>query len=121
MSKTASIASSAGMSFEFTSSALATMVESTRENADAIGTSLKTVIARFQELQKDPSEIGEVDGEIIDANAIETALRSVGIALRDANGDFRNLDEVLMELATKWDSLSNSQQRYLATQAAGSR
>lgn len=43
MSKTASIASSAGMSFEFTSSALATMVEATRENADAIGTSLKTV------------------------------------------------------------------------------
>lgn len=41
MSKTASIASSAGMSFEFTSSALATMVEATRENADAIGTSLK--------------------------------------------------------------------------------
>jgi hypothetical protein len=29
---------------------------------------MKTVIARFQELKKDPSEIGEVEGEIVDAN-----------------------------------------------------
>ena len=28
---------------------------------------MKTVIARFQELKKDPAEIGEVDGEIVDA------------------------------------------------------
>jgi hypothetical protein len=47
---------------------------------------MKTVIARFQELKKAPADIGEVDGEIVDANAIETALRSVGVALRDSNG-----------------------------------
>jgi hypothetical protein len=47
---------------------------------------MKTVIARFQELKKAPDEIGQVDGEIVDANAIETALRSVGVALRDSGG-----------------------------------
>jgi hypothetical protein len=82
---------------------------------------MKTVIARFQELKKSPDEIGEVDGEIIDANAIETALRSVGVSLRDANGQFRDLDDVFLELSSKWDSLDKNTQRYIATIAAGSR
>jgi TP901 family phage tail tape measure protein len=86
MSKTASIASSAGMEFETTAAFLAQIVETTRESAETAGTALKTVIARFQELKKDPAEIGEVDGEIVDANKIETALRSVGVALRDSSG-----------------------------------
>jgi hypothetical protein len=82
---------------------------------------MKTVIARFQELKKDPSEIGEVDGEIVDANKIETALRTVGVSLRDASGQFRDLDDVFLELASKWDSLDTNTQRYIATIAAGSR
>jgi TP901 family phage tail tape measure protein len=82
---------------------------------------MKTVIARFQELKKDPSEIGEVDGEIVDANAIETALRSVGVSLRDASGQFRDLDDVFLELSSKWNTLDKNTQRYIATIAAGSR
>lgn len=121
MSKTASIASSAGASFENTSAFLAQMIESTREAPDAIGTSVKTIVARFNELKKAPEDIGEIDGEIVDANAIETALRSIGISLRDTEGQFRNFDEIIYELAEKWDGLSRNQQRYIATVAAGSR
>ena len=86
MTKTASIAASAGMEFETTAAFLSQIIETTRESAETAGTAMKTVIARFQELKKDPAEIGEVDGEIVDANKIETALRSVGVALRDTNG-----------------------------------
>jgi hypothetical protein len=82
---------------------------------------MKTIIARFQELKKPMDEIGEVEGEIVDANKIETALRSAGVALRDASGQFRNFDEVILELADKWDTLDLMTQRYIATQAAGSR
>jgi hypothetical protein len=82
---------------------------------------MKTIIARFQELKKPMDEIGEVEGEIVDANKIETALRSAGVALRDASGQFRNFDEVILELANKWDTLDLMTQRYIATQAAGSR
>lgn len=121
MSKTASIANSVGAEFENIASFLALGIESTRESADSLGTALKTILARFNELTKDPSEIGEVDGEIVDANRVEAALRSAGIALRDANGEFRNTDEVLMEVAQKWDSMTIMQRRYIATQAAGSR
>lgn len=121
MTKTASIASSAGMEFETTAAFLSQIIETTRESAETAGTAMKTVIARFQELKKDPSEIGEVEGEIVDANAIETALRSVGVSLRDAGGQFRELDDVFLELSSKWDSLDKNTQRYIATIAAGSR
>ena len=33
----------------------------------------------------------------------------------------KGLDEIFLELAQKWDSLTSVQQRYIATQAAGSR
>ena len=121
MTKTASIASSAGMEFETTAAFLSQIIETTRESAETAGTAMKTVIARFQELKKDPSEIGEVEGEIVDANKIETALRSVGVALRDTKGQFRDLDDVFIELSGKWDSLDTNTQRYIATIAAGSR
>lgn len=121
MTKTASIAASAGMEFETTAAFLSQIIETTRESAETAGTAMKTVIARFQELKKDPAEIGEVDGEIIDANKIETALRSVGVALRDSSGQFRDLDDVFLELASKWDGLDTNTQRYIATIAAGSR
>lgn len=121
MTKTASIASNANMQFETTAAFLSQIIETTRESAETAGTALKTVIARFQELKKDPAEIGEVDGEIVDANKIETALRSVDVALRDTNGQFRDLDQVFLELASKWDGLDTNTQRYIATIAAGSR
>lgn len=121
MTKTASIASSAGMEFETTAAFLSQIIETTRESAETAGTAMKTVIARFQELKKSPDEIGEIEGEIVDANAIETALRSVGVSLRDAKGQFRDLDEVFLELSSKWDTLDKNTQRYIATIAAGSR
>jgi TP901 family phage tail tape measure protein len=121
MTKTASIASSAGMEFETTAAFLSQIIETTRESAETAGTAMKTVIARFQELKKAPEDIGEVDGEIVDANAIETALRSVGVSLRDAGGQFRELDDVFLELSSKWDGLDKNTQRYIATIAAGSR
>ena len=43
------------------------------------------------------------------------------MALRDTEGQFRNLDDVFLEIASKWDSLDTNAQRYIATMAAGSR
>lgn len=82
---------------------------------------MKTIIARFQELKKSPGEIAEVDGEIIDANKIDTALKTIGVSLMDTNGQFRELDDVFLEIAERWDTLDKNTQRYIATTAAGSR
>lgn len=119
MSKTASSAASVGMSFENTTAMIATMVEATRESATNIGSAMKSIISRMGEM-KAGNTVDE-SGDFIDASKTETALKSVGVALRDAKGEFRNMDDVIFELGAKWNTLDSSTQRYLGTVIAGNR
>lgn len=125
MTKTAALANSANMSFENTAAFLATIIESTREGAETAGTALKTVIARFSEVKKLYSEdqlIGtDEEGQEIDVNKISTALRTAGINMNEFFLGTKGLDEIFKELGSKWNNLTTVQQRYIATQAAGSR
>lgn len=121
MSRTASIANSAGMSFENTAAFLTQVIETTQESAENIGTSLKTIIARFTELKTNVAGTAESEFDDLDFNKVDTALKSVGVSLKDAQGQFRNLDEVFLELSQKWSDLDRNTQRYVATIAAGSR
>ena len=117
ISKVASLAENAGMEIETASAFLNQMIETTREAPENLGTALKTIIARFQELKT--SEEALSDG--VDANKVERALKSAGVALRDVDGQFRDFDEVILELSSKWNILDRNTQRYIATIAAGSR
>ena len=121
MSKTASIASSAGMEFETTSAFLTQMIETTQEAPENIGTAMKTIIARFTELKENVAGTADSEFDDLDYNKVDTALKSVGISLKDAAGQFRNLDDVFLELSEKWNTLDRNSQRYIATIAAGSR
>lgn len=120
MSKTASIASSAGMSFETTAAFLTNMIETTQEAPENIGTAMKTIIARFTELKENVSA-ADSEFDDLDYNKVDKALKSIGISIKDAQGQFRNLDEVFLELSSRWDTLDRNTQRYIATIAAGSR
>lgn len=121
MSRTASIANSAGMSFENTSAFLTQMIETTQESAENIGTSMKTIIARFTELKENVAGTADSEFDDLDFNKVDKALKTVGVALKDTTGQFRNLDDVFLELSGKWASLDRNTQRYIATVAAGSR
>ena len=118
MEKTASSAYTAGLDFDNLLGYLGKMIEVTREAPANLGTAMKTIIARFEDLKKDPMAILE-DG--VSANKVEDALASIGVALRDTAGEFRPLQDVFLDLGMKWDSLSRNQQAYIATVAAGSR
>lgn len=125
MTKVASLANNANMSFENTAAFLSQIIETTRESAETAGTALKTVIARFSEVKKLYSE-GELlgtdeEGQEIDVNKVSKALRTAGINLNEYLTGMKGLDEIFMELSAKWDSLDQVQQRYIATMAAGSR
>ena len=125
MTKVASLAHNANMEFETTAAFLAQIIETTRESAETAGTALKTVVARFTEVKKLYNE-GELlgtdeEGEEIDVNKVSTALRSAGIDMNKYFTGQVGLDDIFMELASKWDSLDKVQQRYIATMAAGSR
>ena len=121
MSKTASSANSVGSSLENTSAMIAVMTEATRESASNIGSALKSIISRYGEMKASPRDILSVDGEEASFNKVDTALKSIGISLKDAQGQFRNFDDVIMELASVWDTLDNNTQRYIATIMAGNR
>lgn len=117
MSKGASAAAQAGLSFDQYNAYLATMIETTREAPENIGTSLKTIMARFQQVK----EAGTTEDGETDVNAVETALKSVGIQLRDTDGQLRELGDVLNELGPKWQLLDRNTQAYLGTVIAGTR
>ena len=125
MSKTASIANAANMEFETTSALLAQIIETTQEAPETAGTAMKTIIARFTEVKQLFSEgmlSGEdEEGEEININKIDAALRTVGISLKDFLNGSKGIDDIFLELASKWDTLDLATQRYIATTAAGSR
>lgn len=121
MNKTASIANSAGMSFENTAAFLTQMIETTQESPENLGTALKTIIARFTELKENVAGTAESEFDDLNYNDVDEALKSVGISLKDTTGQFRDLDDVFLELSKKWNTLDRNTQRYIATTAAGSR
>ena len=121
MERTASIANSANMEFATTSAFLAQMIETTREAPENLGTAMKTIIARFQEMKQDPTKLIDSEGVAMDANKVDKALKTIGVNLMNTKGEFRDLDDVFLDISAKWDSLTQGQQRYIATIAAGSR
>lgn len=119
MSKTASSAASVGSGFEETTAMLAVMIEATREAPTNIGSAMKSIISRYGEMTKGMSV--DAEGEEIVFNKVDAALQSVGVSMKDATGQFREFDEVIYELASKWESLDSLSQRYVATVFAGNR
>lgn len=126
MEKVASLAHNAGMDLETTAVYLSQAIETTREAPENIGTAMKTILARFQSLTKDPDSLSPevqeaLGGETVDANVTEAALAKAGVALRDETGQFRAAKDVLLELNAVWNDLDKNTQRYIATQTAGAR
>lgn len=73
---------------------------------------MKTIIARFTELKQNVAGTSESEFEDLDYNKVDKALKTVGISIKDATGQFRNLDDVFLELSSKWDTLDRNTQRY---------
>lgn len=117
LSKFAAQANIAGISIDFAMGLLAKGIETTREAPETIGTALKTVIARMREL----TDLGKTFEDGMDISRVETALRQVGVALRDEQGQFRNLELVLTELGHKFATLNTNQQASVAVALAGTR
>ena len=121
MSKTASSAAAVGASFENTTAMMAVMIEATREAPENIGSALKSIISRYGEMKADPTKLIDSEGQEMSLNKVDKALQSVGISIQDANHQFRDFDDVITELAGKWDTIDTNTQRYIATIMAGNR
>ena len=112
----ASVAETVGLSYEYAASALATITATTRESANTVGTALRTLFARLQGLQ-----LGETLEDGVDLNKYSNALEKVGVQVLDVNGDLRDMDNILVDLGSVWETLSSAQQVALAQTVAGVR
>ena len=116
LEKFAAVADATGLSYEYATSALATVVAETRQSADTVGTAFKTLFARIQGLQ-----LGETLDDGTTLNKYSQALEKVGINIKDQNGELKNMDTILDEMGTKWETLNKDQQLALAQTVAGTR
>lgn len=116
MQKFAAISDTIGLSYEYAASALATVTATTRESADIVGNSYKTLFSRIQGLQ-----LGETLDDGTTLNKYSAALAQVGISIKDSSGNLKDMDSILNEMGSKWETLSKDQQMALAQTVAGVR
>lgn len=116
LEKFAAIGETVGLSYEYATSAVATVIDKTRQSADTVGTAFKTIFSRLQGLQ-----LGETLDDGTTLNKYSSALMSVGINIKEANGSLKDMDVILDELGVKWRMLRNDEQMALAQTVAGVR
>lgn len=116
LQKFAAVADTVGLSYEYATAALATVVAETRQSADIVGTSFKTIFSRLESLK-----LGETLEDGTDLNKYSAALLTVGVNIKKANGDLKDMDEILDELGDKWQLLGRDQQVALAQAIGGVR
>lgn len=116
LEKFASIGKTIGLSYDYATSALATIVSQTRQSADTVGTGLRTIFSRLQGLS-----LGETLEDGVNLNKYSQALSTVGVQILDASGNMKDMDTILESLAGKWASLSQAQKTALAQTVGGVR
>lgn len=116
LEKFASIGETIGLSYDYATSSLATIVANTRQSAEQVGTGLRTIFSRLQSLQ-----LGETLEDGVDLNKYSKALKTVGVDVLDASGNMREMDNILQDLADKWDLLTEAQKTALAQTVGGVR
>ena len=116
LTKVASMANNAGVSLERTAAIIATIKDVTQDSDESIGTSLKTILSRMNQI-KAGKFIDAETGEAL--NDVEKVLNKVGISMRDANNQFEDSEVVLDRVAEKWQSFDKNTQKAVSTALAG--
>ena len=116
LSKFASIGKTVGLSFEYATASLATIIDKTRQSEDVVGTALKTIFSRIQSLS-----LGETLEDGVNLTKYSKGLQSVGVEVLNADGSLKKLDETLEDVGAKWETLTAAEKTALAQTVAGTR
>jgi TP901 family phage tail tape measure protein len=116
LEKFAAIADTVGLSYEYATSALATVVAETRQSEETVGTSFKTIFGRLQSLN-----LGENLDDGTSLTKYSQALDVVGISIKEQDGALKSMNDILDELGSKWAGLSQETKVALANTVAGTR
>lgn len=102
MTKAGASANTFGVSMEKLLGDTTAITTATRESGAVVGNSLKSIYSRITSMSKS-----------------EDVLNGVGVAMKDMNGEVRDVSSILDDLAGKWSGLSKEQQQNTAVQLAG--
>lgn len=114
-----SVANDAGYDLERYSAILGNLIEKTRQSGSELGRSLRTMFVRTTKASTSALAGGEVSED--DLSNAETALRRVGIEVRDTKDTFRDFDDIMSDLYNKIDDLSEVDLSNIAYEIASTR
>lgn len=114
ISKVASAANTAGVDIDELTAQVATIVSVTREAPETIGSALKTIYARLGDLK-----IDGVDEFGVSLGNVSSQLDAVGVQVLDESGNMRDMGDIIIDLAEKWDTWTAGQKQAVAVAAAG--
>ena len=109
LGKVSSALSVGGNSFEETLGMMTAITEITR-NSSTAARGLVSVQSRFNQIIDETSSTGKKLTDFYDKH---------GIAIKDQNGQLRNLYDVLKDTASIWDTLDENEQKYFLNIQAG--
>ena len=121
MSKTAVTAQDAGIEMQRLIGYIATVGETTQADMGSVGNAFKTIFTRMSDIKAGKFKLIDEDGTTETLSDVEQTLSNVGIDLRKTVTEYNDYGDVLDNLASKWDNLSQLQQNALAKAFAGTR
>lgn len=129
MSRASNSAQMAGTTLDRYIAYLTTITDVTQKSAASVGESMKTVYARYQNIAAGKFVAAEADIESENYNAdewanlndVEKALGALGINIRASVSSFRDFDDIMDEIAGKWNTYTDVQKSGIATSLAGVR
>jgi TP901 family phage tail tape measure protein len=113
-SKVASSAYTLGVSQDQLAAQISTIISVTRESAETVGNSLRTIYARFADLK-----LGEVDEDGVGLGEVSSQLEQLGVTVLDESGNLRNMGDIIEDLMDKWNGLTTAEKQAAAVSLAG--
>ena len=115
MSKVASTANTMGVDIDQLNAQIATVVATTRQAPESVGTAFKTIYTRMNDIKT-----GSDEAEI-SLGRYSGTMASLGFNVLDATGHLRDTGQVMEEIGGRWQELTKEQQIYLAQTMGGQR
>lgn len=119
----ANLGSLSGVDIDQASAYVATIADVSQKSGASVGQALKTIISRFGNVKAGAFNQLNLDEENADTteklNDVEKVLNKLGISMRDTNLQFKDFDEVLDEIADRWETLDNVSKKAIANAFAG--
>ena len=112
--KAASTANTVGVSMDQLNGQIAAIESVTREAPEQIGNGLKTLYARFSDL-----EAGETLEDGVSLGKVTEQLEKYGVQVLNGEGQMRGVGDIMEDLMDVWSSLDQTQKAAVAQTVAG--